>query len=1109
MGTRRSYPTPIVGLLLAAAAIVSAGPPARAAVCAATEICAAENSTCTIGTAFEIRAGCVLDFATRPVTLIGTLRSELPGQGFTIRAPALTLDGGDLLATGGSGGNGGAIVVEIPGPFRMLGSNPQVSVDSGALKGAITITAGSIDIVSGTVSANGTDGGPAIALEATGVLVVAGTTRSLGTGSSDATGGEVEITGGSVEIRNRVDVSGRTGGAGDVTVTATSGTIRLTGAAQIVANAQASKDEAGSGGAVVLAATDAVTVDGTIQADGPAPDGSAGTIEIASDTGDIRIGAGAAVLLRGLGNESDGGTVVLGAASRIDVATNGLLDVSAGPGDDDGTPAGGTIDLRVSGAPGSITIAATAELRARNDGGVYTESPGALLVLGTIDATGESGNAGGEIALGPHCAIGIQGTLDSSGPIDPTSPRNRLTAQTITISGNVRALPCGLQAPESCNVLTVRTRTPTNPNTGGAVVSPAPQIVENPLLSACCGNGVLDSPLEHCDDGNRLFCDACSPTCTLVPLDVCVSDGDPCTGPGCHPKTGCLPATGPACAGDGDPCTDDVCRDGRCTHDSPCDPENMPPCKTGMCQAGVGCVFEDLPDGTSCAGAVCSVNVCQAGECVTAGPLDCDDADPCTSDRCDTGYGGCVNVEIPGGCPCMVGGLPLAQNTPCADGDNCTESDRCDEAGTCVPGPGCADADPCTTDVCISPGDVGCFHVEFGSCPWSCAGRPDGSFCADRDGCSVGTCQSGACTSEQIACTEPDETCRPLIQPGSSAGCRYTPFPTICPDDGNPCTSERFDPALGCVHDPLSGAACPDDGKLCTQDVCENGTATHPPRICDDGVACTADACDPAAGCVFMANDALCDDGDACTVDRCVAGTGCTHTGSCALDHFACYETASAPGAAVAGVELIDAFFTSTVTVLRPGSLCAPASQSGNDPTAPAHPDHLVTFKTARTSPGAFVRRRGIRVRNDLGTLTLDVVKPERVAVPAATSLTDSPPLPTPPDPDHFQCYKVARASGAPRFVPRLDVPLADRFQTVRVEVRKPLRLCMPVSSNGNDPSAPKHAGVLLCYQVKAVKGSPTFAPVSPIFVNDQLGQRTAKVARLRELCLVSSLETS
>jgi cysteine-rich repeat protein len=109
----------------------------------------------------------------------------------------------------------------------------------------------------------------------------------------------------------------------------------------------------------------------------------------------------------------------------------------------------------------------------------------------------------------------------------------------------------------------VRNQTSTNPSVvGGAIISPPPETIAQPQLSACCGNGVLDQPPEQCDDGNTLHCDLCSPSCTSVPIDLCQSDGDPCTGPGCNPRTGCVAATGPACAGDGDPCTDDICLSG-------------------------------------------------------------------------------------------------------------------------------------------------------------------------------------------------------------------------------------------------------------------------------------------------------------------------------------------------------------------------------------------------------------------------------------------------------------------------------------------------------------------------------------------------------------------
>jgi hypothetical protein len=65
---------------------------------------------------------------------------------------------------------------------------------------------------------------------------------------------------------------------------------------------------------------------------------------------------------------------------------------------------------------------------------------------------------------------------------------------------------------------------------------------------------------------------------------------------------------------------------------------------------------------------------------------------------------------------------------------------------------------------------------------------------------------------------------------------------------GNPCTTDRCDPADGCRHAVTIGPC--DDGDACTgADTCRDGVCTGGPIGCDDGNACTLDACDPAAGC--------------------------------------------------------------------------------------------------------------------------------------------------------------------------------------------------------------------------------------------------------------------
>ncbi len=135
-------------------------------------------------------------------------------------------------------------------------------------------------------------------------------------------------------------------------------------------------------------------------------------------------------------------------------------------------------------------------------------------------------------------------------------------------------------------------------------------------------------------------------------------------------------------------------------------------------------------------------------------------------------------------------------------------------------------------------------------------------------------------------------------------------------DDRNPCTTDRCDPALGCVFEP-SDLAC-DDGLDCTRDVCDpadgcrnvsdharcddgdpcNGAEHCDPDLgcvdgdppCDDGVDCTRDTCDPATGaCGHETDDTACDDRVDCTNDRCDPSRGCENVpddSSCPADEY-------------------------------------------------------------------------------------------------------------------------------------------------------------------------------------------------------------------------------
>lgn len=141
------------------------------------------------------------------------------------------------------------------------------------------------------------------------------------------------------------------------------------------------------------------------------------------------------------------------------------------------------------------------------------------------------------------------------------------------------------------------------------------------------------------------------------------------------------------CTDDGDICTDQICAAGVCTY-----PFNVVPCDDAEV-----CTIDDA----------CTFGVCQGSL------MDCDDANPCTTNFCDFGVG-CDMIASPG---------------PCDDGNVCTVDDACTE-GVCG---GvmtiCNDRDICTQDSCDPVS--GCFGEEIPGC---CIGDQD---CAEDEACDV------------------------------------------------------------------------------------------------------------------------------------------------------------------------------------------------------------------------------------------------------------------------------------------------------------------------------------------------------------------------------------
>jgi len=221
------------------------------------------------------------------------------------------------------------------------------------------------------------------------------------------------------------------------------------------------------------------------------------------------------------------------------------------------------------------------------------------------------------------------------------------------------------------------------------------------------------------------------------------------------------------------------------------------------------------------------------------------------------------------------------------DGDGCDSNCTVSACGNGISAGGetCDDGNTTNGDGCSS-------SCQVEPC-WSCNGEPsscslspsgssceDGVFCNGTDTCAMGICQhtGDPCVGGPECNNVCDET---------HATCNL-PFGTSCTTDGDICTDDVCDNG-SCTH-PNNTAPC-DDGNACTVgDVCSGdvcvpgGSALN----CDDSDPCTDDSCNPATGCAYTFNTAPCDDGLFCTVNDTCSNDICTGTARDCSDADSC-----------------------------------------------------------------------------------------------------------------------------------------------------------------------------------------------------------------------------
>ncbi len=227
------------------------------------------------------------------------------------------------------------------------------------------------------------------------------------------------------------------------------------------------------------------------------------------------------------------------------------------------------------------------------------------------------------------------------------------------------------------------------------------------------------------------------------------------------------------------------------------------------------------------------------------------------------------------------------------------------------------------------------------------------------------------------------------------------------------------------------------------------------------------------------------------------------------LGHFLCYRaettarTPSFPG--VYGVSLVDAFERRLFDVRTASRLCTPADTAGEGLTDPE--THLEGYEIALTptrpaQPG-HVPQLALRVENQFGSLTVDTLKPERLLVPTAKSLTGpvAPPVPEAHGVDHYKCYLVRISRGTPTFQ-RRTVTVSDQFSSAKLfEVQDVLEVCLPVDKQGEGLKNP--AAHLACYRARP---AVAHVKVGGVYVSNQFGAERLDVQRDVTLCVPSTL---
>jgi len=196
-------------------------------------------------------------------------------------------------------------------------------------------------------------------------------------------------------------------------------------------------------------------------------------------------------------------------------------------------------------------------------------------------------------------------------------------------------------------------------------------------------------------------------------------------------------------------------------------------------------------DGKFCDGAEHCVN----GTCAGGTPVNCDDGVACSVDSCSEATKACTHTPNDAACSdanlcngaetCdLLAGCKAGTPVNCDDANACT-TDACSPTTGCTHTTlSCDDGNACTTDSCLTA--TGCQHATV--------------TCNDGNGCTDDSCNpTVGCqfTNNTAACSDDSNVCTSDVCSGGV--CTHPNNTASCPDDGNSCTSDVCSAGV-CTH---------------------------------------------------------------------------------------------------------------------------------------------------------------------------------------------------------------------------------------------------------------------------------------------------------------------